>query len=322
MAALKGLSFCLAVRISSCGRNHKIAFHQFSVYNESDHFSEALLREYLIKKEFTMPLFESPVGPQHERHAGVLWGTAWGDATGFAKHYKIPGPGTTACHTGADLNLIIGQDENAQVFSIGDGVVTYADIYPNPKVWGGLVIIYHGVIDGRTVYSRYAHVKNIIVKKDDRVTKGQPIAQVGGREIGFDPHLHFDISVTDVLDGDHRAAGFWCLNDENLVRQHFVDPLDWLRKHKQMTAPAMPEPNRIARECRVVHPDGTQVQKDHSLNAEFVKKLERGSTVVIKKKGFSQDGFLWGQVSGGSLNDFWVRLKDEKSGVKYIERIG
>lgn len=274
-----------------------------------------------------MPLFESPVGPQHERNAGVLWGTAWGDANGFAKHYKIPGTSTEACHTGADLNLLLGEDENQQVCSIGDGVVTYADIYPNPRVWGGLVIIYHGVIDGRTVYSRSAHVKNIlkgVIRPGVRVVKGQPIAQVGGRELGFNPHLHFDISVTDVLDGDHRAAGFWCDDDENRVRQNFVDPLDWLRKHQQMTAATIADPIRIAFEGRVVHPDGAQVRKDHSLNAEFIKKLEQGSTLVIKNDGWEQDGYLWGQVSGGSLNDFWVRMremKDENSDVAYIERL-
>jgi peptidase M23-like protein len=275
-----------------------------------------------------MPLFESPVGTQHERNAGIVWGSAWTDRFNkFGDRYEIrTGSGVWSRHTGVDLNLIRGEDENAQIYSIGDGFVTYADVYPDSKTWGGLIIIYHHVIDNRPVYSRYAHVQgiepSIFKKKLVEVTKGQPIARIGGRELGFDPHLHFDISVTDVLDGDHRAAGYWPGDNLDLVQRHFVDPLDWLRNHQQMTAAAIPDPTRIARECRVIHPDGTQVQKDHSLNAEFVKKLEKDSTVVIKKKGVAQDGFLWGQVSGGSLNDFWVRLKDENSGVAYIEKIG
>lgn len=269
-----------------------------------------------------MPLFESPVGMQNERNAGVVWGSAWTDATAFAQHYIIPGTTTTACHTGADLNLIIGEDENEQVFSIGDGVVTYADIYPNPKVWGGLVIIYHGVIDGRTVYSRYAHVKNIRVKKDDRVTKGQPIAQVGGRELGFNPHLHFDISNTDVLDGDHRAAGFWCNDDENLVKQHFVNPLDWLRNHRQMTATAPVDLSSKTLEWLVVHPNGAEVRRDPGTATEVIKKLDKGSTLVLKNaagEGLIGAGFLWGQVAGGSLNNFWVAVqKDDESREDYL----
>lgn len=322
MAALKGLSFCLAVQTSSCGRIHKIVFRVFLVYNKSCSLKDARLWECLTIREFIMPLFESPVGPQNERNAGAIWGSAWIDRNIFGTRYEVnPGSGVFSLHTGADLNLIIGQDENAQVFAMGAGTVTFADIYPDPKVWGGLVIIYHGVIDGRTVYSRYAHVKNIIVRKDDRVTKGQPIAQIGGRELGFDPHLHFDISITDVLDGDFRAAGFWPKDNADLLNTNFINPLDWLSKRQQMRATRTIEVSRRTLEWLVVHPNGAEVRRNPGIAAEVVKKLDKGSTLMLKNgagEGGFMDELLWGQVGGGSLNNCWVAVQKKDKSEDYL----
>ena len=260
-----------------------------------------------------MPQFESPVGPQNERNAGALWGSAWIDKNIFGRRYEVhEGSGVFSLHTGADLNSLIGESENAKVFAMGDGMVTYADIYPNPTVWGGLVIIYHGVFDDRTVYSRYAHVKNIIVKKDDRVIKGQPIAQIGGREVGLAPHLHFDISITDVLDGDFQAAGFWPFEDADLLNRNFVNPLDWLSNHQQMTATAPVDLRSKTLEWLVVHFNGAEVRRDPGIAAEVIKKLDKGSTLVLKNgdgEGGFMDDLLWGQVAGGSLNNFWVAVQ-------------
>jgi hypothetical protein len=268
-----------------------------------------------------MPLFEAPVGPQYERNAGILWPTAWTDSNTFEHRYEVK-PGVWANHTGADLNQKVGEDENAEVYSMGDGVVTFSDTYPDPNVWGGLVIIYHGVVDNKVLYSRYAHVKGRVVTKGQKVLKGQQIAQVGGRELGFDPHLHFDISTTSVLDGDYRAAGYWPGTDLNLLRQHFVNPLSWLRSHQQLSAVSSVTPamNPTTDEWLVTHPDGAQIRKDHGIAAQVLQKFNQGSKLTLKKGGGKQDGYLWGQISGGSLNDCWVAIQKEDRSEVYLSK--
>lgn len=270
-----------------------------------------------------MPRFEAPVGPQPERNAGAVWPSAWTDANKYEAWYEV-NKGNWAYHTGADLNLKIGQDENAQVYAMGDGTIIYAGIYPDPKVWGGLVVIYHGIVDNKVLYSRYGHVKNIppALKKGVRVAKGEQVGQIGGRELGFDPHLHFDISTTPVLDGDHRAAGFWPGRNLELVRTHFVNPLEWLHNHRHMDAssqPASADPNTA--EWQVVHPDGAVVRKGPSLSAESVRTLQMGAKLTLLNAGGGfQDGYLWGQIHGGEFKGFWVAVQKEDKTIKYLSK--
>lgn len=276
-----------------------------------------------------MPQFEAPVGSKNEeRSASVLagcWPTAWTDSNLFEKHYEVtPGTGNWAYHTGADLNLKIGEDEHAPVYAMGDGTITFAGIYPNPKLWGGLIVIYHGVVDNKVLYSRYGHVQAIdpLLRKGVKVVKGQPIAQIGGRELGFDPHLHFDIATTSVMDGDHTAAGFWPKENLTLLRQHFVNPLTWLFNHRHMNG----ESHRVSRvnipantaEWLVVHPDGVPVRKDHKISAAPLQKLKQGSTIILKNGGGTQDGYLWGQISGGEFNGCWVAVQKEDKSVDFL----
>jgi murein DD-endopeptidase MepM/ murein hydrolase activator NlpD len=152
-----------------------------------------------------MSQFESPVGEQIDRNTGKVWPSGWHDATEYGELYTVKGS-TKAYHTGADLNRRRG-DDNAPVYAMGDGVVTYARLFSR-TAWGNIIIIDHGVVDGRVLYSRYGHVQRIAVQECTKVLKGQKIAGVGngGPVLNFDPHLHFDISTTSML---KRHPGFW-----------------------------------------------------------------------------------------------------------------
>jgi murein DD-endopeptidase MepM/ murein hydrolase activator NlpD len=273
-----------------------------------------------------MPLFEAPIGPQPERNAGIFWPSAWIDSNKFEALYEVR-TGVWANHTGADLNLKLGEDENAPVFAMGDGVVTYAKRYPDPKVWGGLIVIYHGVVDKKVLYSRYAHVNGIAVAKNDKVVKGQKIAQIGGRELGFDPHLHFDISTTSALDGDDKEAGFWPGTDLNLLRKHFVNPREWLHSHRSMSAESKPgsEVNVDAHtaEWIVTHTDGVDIRKNHGIAAEIVQTLTKGARLMLTDEGMGiEDDFLWRQIIAGDFDGCWVAVQKEKENETaiYLER--
>ncbi|WKE66093.1 M23 family metallopeptidase [Gallaecimonas kandeliae] len=102
-------------------------------------------------------------------------------ASGFG--YRLdPITGKPRWHSGLDLAAPKGTEVKAS----GDGLVTFAGSYAG---YGELVEIDHG--DG--IKSRYGHNSQLLVKRGDKVKKGQVIARVGqsGRATG--PHLHFEV---------------------------------------------------------------------------------------------------------------------------------
>jgi murein DD-endopeptidase MepM/ murein hydrolase activator NlpD len=54
-----------------------------------------------------------------------------------------------------------------------------------------MVVINHGY----GIITRYAHNSANLVKKGDRVSKGQVIARVGSTGVSTGPHVHFEIEV-------------------------------------------------------------------------------------------------------------------------------
>lgn len=93
-----------------------------------------------------------------------------------------------AFHEGLDivapLNTNIYAPANGKVFCVG-----------RLSGLGNYIILNHG----NGVTSRYGHIKNIRVKKGQKVRKGARIASVGmtGRTTG--PHLHYEIRIYDEL---------------------------------------------------------------------------------------------------------------------------
>jgi len=280
-------------------------------------------------------LFEAPVGPEDERNAGIIWPIEWWDANPYnlKKKYEVgKGSGRWAYHTGADLNFKDGVDNNQPVYAMGDGTVTYAQIYPTKGVWGGLIIICHGVIDfmengvrvKKMVYSRYAHVQGIsqaiTEKKEATVVKGQPIARIGGADLGFDPHLHFDISTTGKLE---RDPGFWPGGNADLVREHFVDPMVWLYNqiHHQPASNPTPTDNTNTELRYAIQPEGVQVRKDHSTSADIVHELKPGEKLSIKKTGGVNDHvYMWAQISGGDFDGNWVPVCTSDQSLIYLSK--
>lgn len=93
-----------------------------------------------------------------------------------------PAPGQRKNHTGIDFEIAKGSD----VFATADGVVEFARYGEN---YGNHVRIKHS-----DVYSsQYAHLSDAMVKKGDKITKGQVIGVVGNSGLSTSPHLHYEI---------------------------------------------------------------------------------------------------------------------------------
>jgi murein DD-endopeptidase MepM/ murein hydrolase activator NlpD len=93
-----------------------------------------------------------------------------------------PFTGRLSRHQGVDYSVRLG----AAIFATADGVVSYARRWSN---FGNVVEISHG----HGFVTRYAHVSKIMVKKGQRVKRGDIIARVGSSGRSTAAHLHYEV---------------------------------------------------------------------------------------------------------------------------------
>lgn len=89
-------------------------------------------------------------------------------------------------HNGIDFAAPRGY----RIRATDSGVVSFAGM---KKGYGNVTIISHGWEKGKEISSLYAHQWRIIVKKGEKVTKGQLIGYIGSTGYSTGPHLHFEI---------------------------------------------------------------------------------------------------------------------------------
>jgi len=169
-------------------------------------------------------LFFSPIG---EPKSIEIWPKPWFDANPFGNKYELR-PGKFAYHTGADLNKNLphwDSDNNEPVYSIGNGYVTCAREF---NVWGNIVVIAHENEHGRIICSRYAHLREMYVAEGQSIEACTKIGTVGGSQVGYANHLHFDISFTETLVANPRH---WPGLSYQSLRQNYLEPLSFLRYH-------------------------------------------------------------------------------------------
>jgi murein DD-endopeptidase MepM/ murein hydrolase activator NlpD len=94
-----------------------------------------------------------------------------------------PGPGGTH-----NDGINIAAPEGTPVLAADDGEVAYAG--NELRGFGWLVLLKHPKSGYTTAY---AHNAALLVKRGDRVRRGQPIARVGATGTVGEPQLHFEI---------------------------------------------------------------------------------------------------------------------------------
>lgn len=109
-------------------------------------------------------------------------------------------------HNGLDLVAHPGK----KVFATGDGIVTFVEY--SRKGYGNEIVINHKF----GFSSRYAHLSTMLVKKGDKVKRGQEIGTVGqtGRATG--PHLHYEV----LLNGKAVNPSYYF--DTNLTQEEYA----------------------------------------------------------------------------------------------------
>lgn len=91
-------------------------------------------------------------------------------------------------HSGID----IGGPNLGAIRASNSGKVIYSGWYGG---YGKVVILEHGVVNGKPITTLYAHMNSIAVSNGTKVTKGQVIGYEGTTGYSTGPHCHFEVRV-------------------------------------------------------------------------------------------------------------------------------
>ncbi|MBR1775725.1 M23 family metallopeptidase [bacterium] len=114
-----------------------------------------------------------------------------GPISSYFGYRQAPKAGASTGHKGIDIACPIGTKVNA----IADGT---AYVKSDPNGYGIYIGIDHGIINGKHVISRYAHLSQCCILNGHSVKQGQVIALSGNTGNSTGPHLHFEIRIDDV----------------------------------------------------------------------------------------------------------------------------
>ena len=95
---------------------------------------------------------------------------------------------TRSFHSGID----IGGPNQGAIRASNSGKVIYSGWYGG---YGKVVILEHGIINGKPITTLYAHMSSIAVSNGTKVSKGQVIGYEGTTGYSTGPHCHFEVRV-------------------------------------------------------------------------------------------------------------------------------
>ncbi|WP_456324431.1 peptidoglycan DD-metalloendopeptidase family protein [Desulfonauticus submarinus] len=115
-----------------------------------------------------------------------IWPTQGWISSGFG--YRIsPFTGQREFHKGLDISGPVG----TPIIAPADGVVVFCGVNGG---YGLSLLIDHG----NGISTRYAHLQKAVVKKGERVKRGEIIAYMGNSGRSTGPHLHYEVRINGV----------------------------------------------------------------------------------------------------------------------------
>lgn len=162
----------------------------------------ALLKDELSGKEKRRGQFDRPAGSTSRNIAiSSLGGVLKGKRDPAVPALKFPVPhGILSSpfgyrwgrfHKGLDIAAPLG----SPVLACAEGHVLFTGSRKGFRRYGNTVLLDHG----RGVYTYYAHLNEILVKKNQKVKSGQRIATVGNTGRSTGPHLHLEVRVINTM---------------------------------------------------------------------------------------------------------------------------
>lgn len=181
MAGLDAREFNFETEVAQGGPETGLPYGKVEIAPSLDRLSAELRAS-----EERLKMLEASLLNGRLNSAPVGWPAEGGFVSSGFGQRTDPFTGEVAFHEGVDIVSRLG----SPIKSVADGVVSFV----GEKANYGLVI---EITHDNGLITRYAHALSAWVKLGDKVTGGQPIAQVGtsGRSSG--PHLHFEVLKND-----------------------------------------------------------------------------------------------------------------------------
>ena len=95
---------------------------------------------------------------------------------------------TKSFHSGVD----IAGPNYGEIKASNSGKVIYSGWYGG---YGKVVILEHGIVNGKPITTLYAHMSSIKVANGQKVVKGQVVGYEGTTGYSTGPHCHFEVRV-------------------------------------------------------------------------------------------------------------------------------
>ena len=165
------------------------------------------------------------------------------------------------------MNLPGNQDAHAIIYAAADGAIAFVGDLP---VWGNVIVIEHDDPNGQTLWTRYAHVEQVVIKAKSLILRGEPIARVGNADGRFPYHLHYDIAQVNLK--AHPAD--WPGDDPARVRRDYLDPLELMRAQ-----PAAPFKTGTQR--RVTAIPSLRLRTQPQMYSKVIANLSTGMIVTV-----------------------------------------
>lgn len=167
--------------------------------------------------------FDFPVGDPNGNGSYRRWDNGQLCTGGWHVSYDVTDPRYPE-HTGEDWNGACGgnSDLGQPVYAASAGQVTYAQ--DTGGGFGRVVVIRHQLPSGEVVWTQYAHLDTILVRRDAVVRRREPIGTIGrsGLRSGEYAHLHFEVRRQDL------SPTYWPRNVVE-IRTRYYDPSDRAR---------------------------------------------------------------------------------------------
>lgn len=111
--------------------------------------------------------------------------TGW--TTSRFGYRKSPFTGRREFHKGFD----IANRKGTPIIATANGTVTFAG---KKGAYGNVVVIDHG----HGMVTRYAHTEKMLVKRNDKVKRGDTIALIGNSGRSTGPHVHYEVHLNGI----------------------------------------------------------------------------------------------------------------------------
>ncbi|MGB9929549.1 MAG: peptidoglycan DD-metalloendopeptidase family protein [Methanosarcina sp.] len=203
--------------------------------------------------------FDYPVGvPNGEgyRHGQTIGGD---DGWGFLEN-----EGNGIIHPGEDWNRGSGDtDLGDPVYAVSNGRIIAATNYG--KGWGNIVLVEHKLYDGTTVWSNYAHLRDINVSNGN-VQRGQQIGTIGkGYNNQYWAHLHFEIRKANL------ASNAWVTDQgQTQILTNYYNPSDFINNHRPRITPVIGDWNNDNIDNKgTFNPHTSTFSLDNGVNQQF-----------------------------------------------------